>query len=189
MSGPKIELARFRDLVAQGLNAPAIAHRLGVTRAAVYQFDERHRTGLKKEARVPGGKHAPIKAEKAPRADRKIDPDRLARLVWHGRSTAKIAAQFGVRNPAVINACHKHELPLPGSPEALAGAHNLAPADPGPAPAAPMNESERCEAELIASGGTHAALAAWAAKWGTSQASARARWARLKLPLAVQRRR
>lgn len=189
MGGPKIELARFRDLVAQGLNAPAIAHRLGVTRAAVYQFDERHRTGLKKEARVPGGKHAPIKAEKAPRADRKIDPDRLARLVWQGRSTAQIAAQFGVRNPAVITACHKHELPLPGSPKALAGAHNLAPADPAPAPAAPMNESERCEAELIASGGTHAALAAWAAKWGTSHASARARWARLKLPLAVQRRR
>ena len=97
MGGPKIELARFRDLVAQGLNAPAIAHRLGVTRAAVYLFDEKHRTGLKKGA-------------------------------------------------------------------------------------------ERCEAELIASGGTHAALAAWAAKWGTSHASARARWSRLKLPLAVQRR-
>ena len=174
MGGPKIELARVRDLVAQGLNAPAIAHRLGVTRAAVYLFDEKHRTGLKKEARVPGGK---------------IDPDRLARLVWQGRSTTQIAAQFGVRNPAVITACHKHELPLPGSPKALAGAHNLAPADPAPAPAAPMNESERCEAELIASGGTHAALAAWAAKWGTSHASARARWARLKLPLAVQRRR
>ena len=189
MGRPKIELARFRDLVAQGLNAPAIAHLLGVTRAAVYLFDEKHRTGLKKEARVPGGKPAPIKAEKAPRADRKIDPDRLARLVWQGRSTAQIAAQFGVRNPAVITACHKHELPLPGSPKALAGAHNLAPADPAPAPAAPMNESERCEAELIASGGTHAALAAWAAKWGTSHASARARWARLKLPLAVQRRR
>ena len=184
MGGPKIELARFRDLVAQGLNAPAIAHRLGVTLAAVYLFDEKHRTGLKKEARVPGGKPAPIKAEKAPRADRKIDPDRLARLVWQGRSTAQIAAQFGVRNPAVITACHKHELPLPGSPEALAGAHTRA-----PAPAAPLNESERCEAELIASGGTHAALAAWAAKWGTSHASARARWARLKLPLAVQRRR
>ena len=196
MRGPNIELARFRDLVAQGLNAPAIAHRLGVTRGAVYQFDERHRTGLKKEARVPGGKPAPIKAEKAPRAARKIDPDRLARLVWQGRSTAQIAAQFGVRNPAVITACHKHELPLPGSPKALAGAHNLAPADPAPAPAdpapapaAPMNESERCEAELIASGGTHAALAAWAAKWGASHASARARWARLKLPLAVQRMR
>ena len=84
MGGPKIELARFRDLVAQGLNAPAIAHRLGVTRAAVYQFDERHRTGLKKEARVPGGKHAPIKAEKAPRADRKIDP--IASPGWSGRA-------------------------------------------------------------------------------------------------------
>lgn len=198
MSGPKIELARFRDLVAQGLNARAIADRLRVTPRAVYLFDEKHGTGLKKEARVPGGKPAPMKAEKAPRADRKIDPDRLAQLVWQGRSTAQIAAQFGVRNPAVITACHKHELPLPGSPQALAGAHNLAPADPEPAPdlaspepapAAPMNESERCEAELIASGGTHAALAAWAAKWGTSHASARARWARLKLPLAVQRRR
>jgi hypothetical protein len=182
MSGPKIELAAFRDLVAQGLNAPAIAARLGVTRAAVYLFDEKHRTGLKKAAR----------------ADRKIDPDRLARLVWQGRSTAQIAAQFGVRSPDVITACHKHELPLPGSPQALAGARNLAPADPEPAPdlaspepapAAPMNESDRCEAELIASGGTHAALAAWAAKWGTSHASARARWARLKLPLAFQRRR
>jgi hypothetical protein len=189
MSGPNIDLVRFRDLVAQGLNAPAIADRLGVTRAAVYLFDEKHRTGLKKEARVPRCKPAPIKAEKAPRANRKIDPDRLARWVWQGRSTAQIAQQFGVRNPAVITACHKYELPLPGSPRALAGARNLVPADPEPAPAAPINESERCEAELIASGGTHAALAAWAAKWGDSHANARARWARLKLPLAVQRRR
>jgi hypothetical protein len=44
---------------------------------------------------------------------KKIDPVTLTELIAAGRSTAEIAAHFGVQSPAVCRACHAHGLPLP----------------------------------------------------------------------------
>lgn len=43
----------------------------------------------------------------------KITPGPLRQMIEQGRSTAEIAAHFGVQSPAVTRACHAHGLALP----------------------------------------------------------------------------
>lgn len=43
----------------------------------------------------------------------KIDPTKLRHLIMQGRSTADIAAHFGVQSPAVTRSCRAHGLSLP----------------------------------------------------------------------------
>lgn len=104
----------------------------------------------------------------------KIDPYRLRELIDAGHTTAAIAEAFDVDHKAVVPACRRLGLPPPGTLQP--------PAKSPPPPAAPQDPRL---AALIATGGRHAALAAWALRWGASQAQARIEWSRLRLPLVA----
>lgn len=126
----------------------------------------------------------------AARGGRKIETARLVRMVEQGKTTRQIADSFGVLPPAVIRACHAANIRLPGT----------VPADPPQKPASatpdaastspvPLTRAEQQRAALVATGGRHNELAAWAGAWGVGLTQARIEWSRLRLPLVVERTR
>lgn len=80
----------------------------------------------------------------------KINPTELRRMINQGRSTADIAAHFGVQSPAVCRACHSHGLPLPQAKE------GRYPSEPGRA----EDERDLAYLHLITSGETFQGVAA-----------------------------
>lgn len=126
----------------------------------------------------------------AQRGGRKIDTARLIRLVAQGRTTRQIADSFGVLPPAVIRACHAANISLPGTISAdLPPKHASDDLASASTPPVPLTREEQQHAALVATGGRHSDLAAWAGVAGVSLTQARIMWSRLRLPLSVERTR
>lgn len=154
----KIDPTRFAELAAAGLNSTQIAREMGVNKNSTGAFAKRHGIAVKNAQRDT--------------LVRKFDPDRLREMIHEGHTTAEIAEAFDVDHKAVIPACRRLGLPLPGTVKPAAKT-----------PAAPPAPQDPRLSTLIATGGRHAALAAWALRWGASHAQARIEWSRLRLPL------
>lgn len=179
-SSVKIDLARAQKLADAGLNGPAIAAQLGVTRQAIYLAHDRGDLQIR----------APKRLMRVPESRGRIDRDTLLALLRRGLTTRAIAKHFGVQPPAVICSCHRHGFPLPGTRRALVQSVSPVAVPPEPSlPAVPPEPSPAPDprrAELVATGGRYADLAAWAAKWGVGHAQARIEWGKLGLPLQVR---
>lgn len=124
----------------------------------------------------------------------KINPDFLPRLVAAGLTSREIANLFGVNPPAVVTACHKIGLSLPGrrrgagegkAPLPDVSAQGEAEGPPAPAYEAPDGNPIR--SSLVATGGRGADLSEWAAANGKTITQARLAWFRLGLPLVPKK--
>lgn len=119
---------------------------------------------------------------------RKIDPERVKRLLANGLSIAQIATQIGCTRQSATNACHRFGIPLPSArdrPEDQQSGPALEP-EAGSLPSPGLDPRKE---ELVATGGRYLDLARWAGVWGVSLTHARFEWCRLRLPLAVERTR
>lgn len=124
----------------------------------------------------------------------KIDADRLPRLVAAGLSSREIADVFGVQPPAVVRACHAAGLALPVRGNGAAGASGeldalLPPegAEDRPAPAPEAVSPIGTPPGLVATGGRHSDLSAWAGANGLTITQARAAWFKLRLPTVAKK--
>jgi hypothetical protein len=106
---------------------------------------------------------------------RKINLDRLREMVGMGATTAEVMHAFGVTRKSIVQACETYDIPLPVM-------RGYTKPDRAPQPDAKHDHSPR-HAQLIATGGRYADLAAWAKTWGVTQTRALQEWHALRLPL------
>jgi transposase len=168
-----LDLALAQKLADEGLNAPAIAARLGVSRHAIYLA--RTRGHLRLSALTHG--RPPV-----------IDAARLVAMIAAGKTTKAIAAEFGVQGPAVTRACHRLGLALPNGRRPRARGPRPVPPpqlQAAPQPRIPVTTPRMMA--LVETGGSYADLAAWAVTWGGSAQQARLEWHRLGLPVQPRR--
>lgn len=104
-----------------------------------------------------------------------IDREKLRAAVSMGMRTADIAKMFGVQSPAVIRACIRFGIAYPGQKS------GFAPKQEPELVAGPVAITQ--QSALIATGGRHGALWAWAQENGKTMTQARHAWFALRLPL------
>lgn len=185
-TGFKIDMREAQRLADAGLNAPAIAERMGVTRQAIYLARHRGDLTIQIEPRARCDQETVTLERGTPGRRSQIEPDELRKMISDGKTTRQIAAHFRVQGPAIVRACHRHGLNLPPSPKDRGASDSQKtsrerPPAPKATPKVPL--TTRRLQTLAATGGRHRDLSAWATEWATTMAQARIEWSRLGLPL------